>query len=182
MKKMTYTAILLTGILVSFVSCEQNRVQEKYGVEAIDSATFRYHTSEGEGELQLVAVTDSTYEVQHVKSGDVVSTWPLDYAVYRFDCGDVTGDGMPEVLVGTVKKTHYRPVMDRRLFIFHLHNGRDIRPLWLGSRVSRPLIDFRVECDTVPNLIHTWEREGENDTVQILYRYKGFGLKFYKYL
>lgn len=179
MNKFAYMLLLSACVYMAFVSCGTKETGSTYATEIPDSVNHYIYDS---GVLRLVATSDSTSEIQHLMEGKVVSTWPLDYEVYRFDCGDVTGDGMPEVLVGTVKKTRYRPVMDRRLFIFHLHNGRDIRPLWLGSRVSRPLIDFCVERDTMPNLIHTWEREGENDTVQILYRHKGFGLKFYKYL
>ena len=142
--------------------------------------TFRYSSSIGEGVLRLVAVTDSTNRIEHVKGDSVVDTWKLDYPVYRFTCGDMTADSIPEVLVGTIKTTRYRPEKDKRLFIFHLYKGRFIRPLWLGSRVGCPLIDFKVETDTVPNFVHTWERRDNGDTIEVLYQLKGIGLKFIK--
>lgn len=147
-------------------------------IEATDSATYSYTGPKGDGQLHLQALTDSTYELQHLIGGTIVSQWPLRYRVYRFDCGDVTGDSIPEIVVGTIKATHYHPDLDRRLFIFHLVKQRHIRPLWLGSRVSHPLLDFKVERDSIPALIHTWERSLEGDTLQHLYRQKGFGLKF----
>ena len=150
----------------------------EYGVVQVDSVTCRYSSAIGEGVLRLVSVTDSTNRIEHLKGDRVVDAWALDYPVYRFTCGDMTGDSIPEVLVGTIKATRYRPEKDKRLFIFHLHKGRFIRPLWLGSRVGCPLIDFKVETDTVPNLVHTWERKDNGDTIEVLYRLKGFGLKY----
>ena len=174
--------IMTVCLLGSIIGCGQRQdvAVREYSVVQTDSVTCRYSSSIGEGVLRLVAVTDSTNRIEHVKGDSVVDTWKLDYPVYRFTCGDMTGDSIPEVLVGTIKTTRYRPEKDKRLFIFHLYKGRFIRPLWLGSRVGCPLIDFKVETDTVPNLVHTWERKGNGDTIEVLYRLKGFGLKFIK--
>ncbi len=166
-------------VLCSFIGCRQKEAEREYSLVQVDSVTFRYSSTIGEGILRLVAVTDSTNCIEHVRGDSVVDTWKLDYPVYRFTCGDMTGDSIPEVLVGTIKATRYRPEKDKRLFIFHLYKGRFIRPLWLGSRVGCPLIDFKVETDTVPNLVHTWERK-DGDTIEVLYQLKGFGLKFLK--
>ncbi len=166
-------------VLCSFIGCRQKEAEREYSLVQVDSVTFRYSSTIGEGVLRLVAVTDSTNRIEHVRGDSVVDTWKLDYPVYRFTCGDMTGDSIPEVLVGTIKATRYRPEKDKRLFIFHLYKGRFIRPLWLGSRVGCPLIDFKVETDTVPNLVHTWERK-DGDTIEVLYQLKGFGLKFLK--
>ena len=166
-------------VLCSLIGCRQKETEREYSLVQVDSVTFRYSSTIGEGILRLVAVTDSTNCIEHVRGDSVVDTWKLDYPVYRFTCGDMTGDSIPEVLVGTIKATRYRPEKDKRLFIFHLYKGRFIRPLWLGSRVGCPLIDFKVETDTVPNLVHTWERK-DGDTIEVLYQLKGFGLKFLK--
>ena len=171
--------IMTVCVLCSLIGCRQKGIEREYSLVQVDSVTFRYSSSIGEGVLRLVAVTDSTNRIEHVKGDSVVDTWKLDYPVYRFTCGDMTGDSIPEVLAGTIKATRYRPEKDKRLFIFHLYKGRFIRPLWLGSRVGCPLIDFKVETDTVPNLVHTWERK-DGDTIEVLYQLKGFGLKFLK--
>ena len=165
-------------VLCSLIGCRQKEAEREYSLVQVDSVTFRYSSTIGEGVLHLVAVTDSTNCIEHVRGDSVVDTWKLDYPVYRFTCGDMTGDSIPEVLVGTIKSTRYRPEKDKRLFIFHLYKGRFIRPLWLGSRVGCPLIDFKVETDSMPNLVHTWEHKDNGDTIEVLYQLKGFGLKF----
>ena len=165
-------------VLCSLIGCRQKEAEREYSLVQVDSMTFRYNSTIGEGVLRLVAVTDSTNRIEHVRGDSVVDTWKLNYPVYRFTCGDMTGDSIPEVLVGTIKSTRYRPEKDKRLFIFHLYKGRFIRPLWLGSRVGCPLIDFKVETDSMPNLVHTWERKDNGDTIEVLYQLKGFGLKY----
>ena len=170
--------IITVCLLGSLIGCRQKEAERTYGLVQVDSMTYRYSSTIGEGVLRLIAVTDSTNRIEHVRGDSVVDTWKLDYPVYRFTCGDMTGDSIPEVLVGTIKTTRYRPEKDKRLFIFHLYKGRFIRPLWLGSRVGCPLIDFKVETDTVPNFVHTWERRDNGDTIEVLYRLKGFGLKY----
>ncbi|MDO4992706.1 MAG: hypothetical protein Q4E26_07085 [Prevotellaceae bacterium] len=173
--------IVRVCLFISFIGCGQRQEEavREYSVVQVDSVTCQYRCAVGEGVLRLVALTDSTNRIEHVKGDSIVDMWALNYPVYRFTCGDMTGDSIPEVLVGTIKTTKYRHNKDRRLFIFHLYKGRFIRPLWLGSRVGSPLIDFEVMTDTVPNLVHTWERNKDGDTIEILYRYKGFGLKYY---
>ena len=174
--------IMMICLLCSLIGCGQKQKEavREYGVVQEDSVTCRYSSTIGEGVLRLVAVTDSTNRIEHLKGDSVVDTWKLDYPVYRFTCGDMTGDSIPEVLVGTIKATRYRLEKDKRLFIFHLYKGQFIRPLWLGSRVGCPLIDFKVETDSMPNLVHTWERKDNGDTIEALYQLKGFGLKFIK--
>lgn len=113
--------------------------------------------------------------------GEVCDSMLLPYPVYRFDCGDLTGDGVPEICVGVLKSTRYWPE-GRRLFIYHIFHRRYIRPLWLGSRVGRPLVDFSVCRDSVPACIHTVEDGADSTVVRCEYRLLGFGLQFRKYL
>ena len=160
----------------------QHESQPAYTLVKQDSATCIYHSPTAEGTIRLVATSPSTSRIEHVRGNSIVSSWTLNYPVYRFTCGDVTGDSIPEIIVGPVKATRYRHDKDKRLFIFHLYKGTHIRPLWLGSRVGCPLIDFKVETDTMPNMIHTWERKNNGDTIEVLYRQYGFGLKFVRYI
>lgn len=176
---------------LSIVNCQlsilllfgcQHESQPAYTLVQQDSATCIYHSPTAEGTIRLVATSPSTSRIEHVRGNSIVSSWTLNYPVYRFTCGDVTGDSIPEIIVGPVKATRYRREKDKRLFIFHLYKGTHIRPLWLGSRVGCPLIDFKVETDTMPNMIHTWERKNNGDTIEVLYRQYGFGLKFVRYI
>ena len=51
-------------------------------------------------------IHDSLYILHHlIDVGQ--SSWELPYPVYRFDCGDLTGDSCPEIAVGVIKATRY---------------------------------------------------------------------------
>ena len=160
--KTPLTAVVLCLLLLG---CKQER-------------SYTYQSDGNECCIRLETVNDSTWEVQHFIGDSLTDVWVLNHAVYQFDCGDLTGDGMPEILVGVIKATRYRPELDKRLFIFHLYKGRKIRPLWLGSRMGLPLIDFKVERDSIPAMVHTWERDTDGTTLERIYRQQGFGLKF----
>lgn len=146
-------------------------------ITATSSSSFSYQSKGRSGSIAL-ATLDSTWEIRHYIGDVLMDVWVLKDPVYRFDCGDVTGDSIPEILVGVTRATRYRKEMGKRLFIFKLYKGRKIRPLWLGSRVGLPLIDFKVERDSVPATVHTWERDTDGTTVEVIYRQEGFGLKF----
>lgn len=136
---------------------------------------------QGAYRVSLEQLSDSLHMLFLDVNGVRCDSMPLPYPVYRFDCGDLTGDGAPEVCVGVVKPTRYWPE-GRRLFIYHLYRGRYIRPLWLGSRVGRTLLDFYVCRDSVPACIHTEECDPDSKRVRNEYFYQGFGLRFRKHL
>jgi len=163
-------------LCLALTGCEKER-----GVGCVITETspssFTYQTKGMTGSIELAAV-DSTWEVRHLIGDSLTDVWELRHTVYQFDCGDLTGDGLPEILVGVIKATRYRHELDKRLFIFKLFKGRKIRPLWLGSRMGLPLIDFKVERDSIPAMVHTWERDTDGTTVERIYRQQGFGLKY----
>lgn len=140
---------------------------------------FTYGRSDSQdGEIRLEHRHDSLYVLHHSINGVTVSDWELPYPVYRFECGDLTGNGVPEIAVGVIKPTRHFPRPEKRLFLFKLYKGRLIRPLWLGSRVARPLVDFHLVRDSIPVRIRTTERRADGTLVQALYRQEGFGLVF----
>ena len=60
---------------------------------------------------------------------------------WRVRTADVDGDGAPELALGVFNKARFHPVDAKRPFIFNLReNG--VSPKWLGSRLSRPFMDF----------------------------------------
>lgn len=172
---------LLAACLTLAAACSHSEVED-VGVRQLDDSTFIYRSPERCGRLGLSSDGDSVWRLCHFVADSLVDVWTLRDSLYRFDCGDVTGDSLPEILVGVVRATRYRPERDRRLFIFKLYRGELIRPLWLGSRVGLPLVDFRVERDSLPAMVHTWERRPDSTLVEAVYRYQGFGLKFVRYL
>lgn len=144
--------------------------------------SFKYRADGKQGRLELLHLEDSLNVIIHICGKDTLDRWEIKHPVYRFECGDLTGDNLPEIAVGVEKRTKYHKENGKRLFIFHLYNGRLIRPLWLGSRVGAPLADFEMDRSSEPARIHTWEVLEDGSQIQRLYTYNGFGLKYYKTL
>lgn len=133
-------------------------------------------------EVSLNKESDSLYVIHLNTDQPSHSVWKLPYPVYQFDYGDVTGDGMPEIIVGVIKPTRFDPKPDKRLFIYRIADEAYTRPLWLGSRVAQPLEDFRVIREHTPVLIRTVERERSGKFLIAEYAWRGFGLDFKGYL
>lgn len=130
---------------------------------AQDSVTFR-----------LEEICD-TMHVLHADSGQ----WRLPFPVYRFETGDVNGDGSADAIVGVIKTTRYDPVLRRRVFIFKNYRGL-VRPLWLGSRLGQPVVDFHfVASDGVLRVV---EEESSGLFLVADYRWRSFGMEFVRYL
>ena len=49
-----------------------------------------------------------------------LNEWRLPYPVYRFETGDIDGDGQTDAIVGVIKSTRFYPERGRRLFIFKM--------------------------------------------------------------
>lgn len=133
-------------------------------------------------EISLKASSDSTYILQMNVNGELHSEWPLNYPVYRFDYGDITNNGIPEIAVGVIKSTRFDPKPAKRLFLFRITDEYYIRPLWLGSRVSQPLVDFCISDEKDSAYIRTIEREQSGKFMVARYYWKGFGIAFNDYV
>jgi hypothetical protein len=133
--------------------------------------------------LERVADTVNRIKVETFTEGTLLtaSAWQLNYPVYRFEVGDVTGDSMPEIAVGVIKTTRYDQHPAKRLFLFRITADGDVRPLWLGSRVAQPLEDFVLTGNSTPEKILTIEKERSGKYLVAVYRYHGFGLEFCEY-
>jgi hypothetical protein len=136
--------------------------------------------------LSLIKTNDSIYDLKadvfHADSLVSTDKWRLNYPVYQFDCDDINNDGLPEITVGVIKRTRYDSICRRRLFIFKLYDGKYIRPLWLGSRVAYPLVDFRIVSKSGEKHLRTLEQNGENSFVVAEYKLDSFGLKWIRYI
>lgn len=64
-----------------------------------------------------------------------------EYGPWKVQAADVDGDGDAEVSVGVYKTARFHPVMAKRPFVY-AWDGTDLKPKWLGSRLSRPFDDF----------------------------------------
>ncbi len=180
-------AVMVSSLcfLRMMAGCSAANGMERWTIQ--NESEYTYVHDGCEYRICIECVDDSMYILHHKKDGQELSSWELPYPVYRFCCGNLAGDSLPEIAVGVIKPTRYFPVPDKRLFIFKLYKGRLIRPLWLGSRVGFPIEDFCMElpssADSIGFMrIHTMERKHDGSIVEALYKYGGFGLKFEKYI
>ncbi len=112
-----------------------------------------------------------------LREGATCDKWRLPYPVYRFETGDVDGDGKEDAMVGVIKRTRFYPQKARRLFIFKNWHGR-VRALWLGSKLGGILQDFRF----IDGKIRSLETTTDHRWVVAEYRWQGFGMGFERFL
>ena len=122
---------------------------------------------------------DSLYDLV-IKTDSLMDVWELPYPVYQFQVGDIDNNGKKDAMVGVIKKTRFDSVVRKRLFIFKNYKGY-VRPLWLGSALGQPLVDFNFH-DTDEAIIRSVEREKLGTFLVAEYRWRRFGLEFVRYL
>jgi VCBS repeat protein len=66
---------------------------------------------------------------------------PRHWQPWKLKIADLDGDGRREIIVGVQKSTHFFPHPHHCLFIYRF-DGRTVQPIWLGSSLSQPFIDF----------------------------------------
>jgi len=118
----------------------------------------------------LILETDSSRDV-----------WELRYPVYRFCTGDMDGDSIVDAIVGVEKTTRFDPVLRRRVFMFRNIEGK-VRPLWLGSRLGRPVVDFNVVKVDGETRLRSVEEDENCKFLVAEYRWSSFGVKFIRYI
>ncbi|OYU96510.1 MAG: hypothetical protein CFE21_08985 [Bacteroidetes bacterium B1(2017)] len=97
------------------------------------------------------------------------------YEIFKLDTGDINQDGKFDLCIGIIKPTPFDTIYKKRLFIFQI--DRDyIRPLWLSSRLVRPLEDFCVINSKGLYSINSIERQSENQYSVQKYTWASFGL------
>jgi len=114
-------------------------------------------------------------------SDSLVDKWELPYPVYQFQIGDIDEDGDDDLIVGVIKTTRFDSTLAKRIFIFKNYHGY-VRPMWLGSKLSKPLIDFRFYKSKDGSRIKSIEKEKEGKYLVAEYKWRKFGLEFIQYI
>jgi hypothetical protein len=96
---------------------------------------------------------------------------PKSLGAWKVLCGDVDGNGKPDVLVGVYKKTHYIKHPHKTLFVYEF-DGKEVKPKWLASTLGRELVDYVAG----PLRVYTVERLLKGGYGIAEYKWRGFGL------
>ncbi len=134
----------------------------------------------GNGGFSLEKVNDTLYNVV-LETDSSRDVWELRFPVYRFCTGDMDGDSILDAVVGVEKTTRFDPVVRRRVFMFRNIEG-NVRPLWLGSRLGRPVVDFNVVKVDGETRLRSVEEDDNGKFLVAEYRWSSFGVKFIRYI
>ena len=120
--------------------------------------------------LQFDPRADETIRILDARSHEICRGVPRTLNPWKVQAADADGDGKEDVAVGVYKKARFHPVMANRLFIYGW-DGKGLYPKWLGSRLSRPFIDFVFLNRKLVAIEVT--RDGMNELA--VYHWDGFG-------
>ncbi len=96
----------------------------------------------------------------------------------KIQAGDINGDGVTELAVCVYKTAEFHPVLAKRPFFYDITDG-ELEPIWLGSRLARPFLDyilFDVDQDDIDEIISIELMENKNKVI-VVYDWKGFGFE-----
>ena len=162
----------LFAILFLVYSCSESISDSQ--VKAHNEVQYKNHI----GKLEIIEGAEKRLQIIW-EDGDTV-TWSLPYDIYQLRIEDFTQNGNDEILVGVVKKTKFDPNMNKRLFIFKIFE-KEIRPLWMGSKVAYPLDHFTTKIMRDTAYIITREIKKQGDTLYGYYVNASFGISWIKH-
>jgi hypothetical protein len=161
-----------TAILMTIIS-SLGDTTATFAHDSIQYGVRLYKTGENKNKLEATTINSAGQKLTR--------TIAIPYPVYHFEIADIDNNGMNDILVGVIKKTHFDPLVRKRLFAYRLDQGY-IRPLWLGSKVGRPLEDFKSVRQENRALIRTIEQDTQKNYYVGEYKWDGFGLTWIRYL
>jgi hypothetical protein len=167
--------LLLLFFLICFCSCLKNRPFSK--TIKISDAYFKGEVIEEKIEKlnkYKITINDSI-----TGESDRIFT---PYEIFQMETGDVNHDGKTDICIGIIKPTPFDPNLKKRLFIFQIERDY-IRPLWLSSRLVRPLERFAIVKDNKGlNMIRTIEQQDKDKYCINEYKWESFGMAFQREL
>jgi hypothetical protein len=130
--------------------------------------------------VYLEKYSDTQYRIVSTLENDT-SYWEINYNVYRMEYKDINNDGVNEIVIGVIKKTRFDPNYRKRIFIFK-HYENQIRPMWLGTRLSRPLSDFTILQAKDTTFLLALEQGKNSNLCLSKYKWNKFGFEFIEYI
>ncbi len=189
-KKIILPTLLLTLILAFVIffrhkASAENKVIPAYiPLRNIDS-TISYTHGNYSLTVRLSSLGKFGYRLSaQTKHDDTITSqyaFTVNYPVYHFELGDLDEDGNVDICLGVIKKTHCDSTLKKRLFFYRLDEGR-VRPLWLGSKVSHELVDFRYVQKNNHSFVRTVEKEKNGNYLVAEYKWRGFGLELAQFV
>lgn len=155
----------------AFYSCSKTSSTKEEVKTECENSTFH---------ISIESESDSSHYILIDKEKNK-KAWKIPYPIYHWEIADVDEDGCDEILVGVIKTTRFDPNPGKRLFIFKLFEGH-IRPKWMGSRLSQPLVQFKCIRAAEQTHILSMEKEPSDKFTLAIYQYGAFGLEFQTYL
>lgn len=153
--------------------------------QKFETPTLQFCEGDSTVLVRLEWISDSLYVLHadtYWKNKKIQSSnHRLPYSVYQFQIGDVDNNGEMDIAVGVIKKTYYDSIARKRPFFFKLYKG-NIRPLWLGSRLSQPLENFFIKKSGQCSVIQSIEIEKNGRYLVAQYVWAGFGFRFEHYI
>jgi hypothetical protein len=150
---------------------------------ADSTAAFKYGSNQYLIHLEKINYSDNKLELTTIDSAGKKATNAIrvSFPVYHFEIADIDNNGMKDILLGVVKRTHFDPVIRKRLFAYRIDQGY-IRPLWLSSKVGKLLEDFKTINENNRVIIRTIEKDDQKNYYVGEYRWDEFGLSWIRYL
>ncbi len=133
---------------------------------------------EGDGRLERIIFRPQTEGAVVVLRGrrKVWQGVPQRWKAWKLLIADVDGDGKKEFLLGVNIRTRYFPQRHKSIFVLGW-NGKYAYARWLGSHMSKPLLDFMpAELDgECGDEVVTLEVTSDGKRCLLVYKWCGFG-------
>jgi hypothetical protein len=133
---------------------------------------------EGDGRREkLVLAVTGPHSLTIWRDGERI--WqgiPAKWRAWKVQVADVDGDGIEEIVVGVHKTTRFYREPHNCLFVFGW-DGQKAFPKWLGSRLSKPFVDFafaQLDGEAGEELV-SLEVTRSGDRCLVVYSWCGFG-------